>query len=53
MNTVNFNSNYEHRVTLRLTNEQWKYLESLSQKQGVTISKLIRRIIDSVMLKVV
>ena len=49
-NITNFDSNLSNRITLRLTDKEFNYLVELANKQGITVSMLIRKIIDSVMV---
>lgn len=47
---VNLDTSFSNRITLRLTDKQFEYLVNIANKQGITVSMLIRRIIDAVML---
>lgn len=52
MKTVNLGDKYTHRVTLRLSDEQFEFLLSVSEILGVSPSEYLRMSINSGMVAV-
>jgi antitoxin component of RelBE/YafQ-DinJ toxin-antitoxin module len=50
MKTVNYGDKYQHRITLRVTDEQMEYLAKVSEIMGVTPSEYIRMTINVAMV---
>lgn len=50
MNKVNLGSNYTHRVTLRLNDEQYNFLISVSELLGVSPSDYMRMTVNAGMV---
>lgn len=51
MKTVNMGSKYTHRVTLRLTDEQYNFLIKVSELLGVSPSDYLRMVVNSGMVQ--
>ena len=47
MKVVNLGDNYTHRITLRLTDDQFEFCVNASKVFGCTPSGYIRKLIDS------